>query len=522
MRQINLLDCTLRDGGYINNWHFGIKTIKGILNNLALSNVDYIECGYLSEKKGGTEDDTLFKSFDALYKVIPEMTHRQQYAAMIDFGQYDIDNVPENNGKGLILRICFHKEDADSALDYCKKLMNKGYTVFVQPMAAINYSDAEFLELIRKVNELGPKCFYIVDSFGVIEIDDFQRLLFLADHNLNENIILGYHAHNNLQQAYGNAKYMVEQPLSHDVMLDASVYGMGRGAGNLNMELFASHLNKNYGKAYNIDAFLEIMDEYLQPIFATHFWGYSLPFYLSAKYNCHPNYAGYYSEKNTLSNKSMRELLASISPSDKNRFTPEIGEKYYREYQERLVDDKATLGEIADYVNGRDVLILAPGRSISEKRNVVEDYINDNAPVIFAINVYPEGYKPHFLFCANEKRLNSLGELGSCKLIVSSNIKNAPDAMKINYSSYLSEKPEIVDNPTLMVINMLNAAGINKVAIAGFDGYSADSNENYFSEGLALGSSVELKLKRNLLIKEEIQKIRERMDLEFVTDSRYI
>ena len=94
---------------------------------------------------------------------------------------------------------------------------------------------------------------------------------------------------------------MAEQ-LSHDIVLDASVYGMGRGAGNLNMELFASYLNKNYGSHYNIDEFLDIMDEYLKPIFAEHYWGYSLPFYLSARYNCHPNYAGYFADKNTLGN----------------------------------------------------------------------------------------------------------------------------------------------------------------------------------------------------------------------------
>ena len=255
MNKINLLDCTLRDGGYINNWQFGFATIRSILEKLVISGVEYVECGYLSEKKGGYQNSTQYLNFDAIRHILPQGNGKQQFAVMIDYGQCDSSHIPQAVPDSPIIRVCFHKKDKDGALDFCRQLMAKGYTVFVQPMASLNYTDVEFVDIIQKVNELSPACFYIVDSFGVIEIEDFQRILFLADHNLKDGILLGYHAHNNLQQAYGNAKYMVEERLTHDIMLDASVYGMGRGAGNLNMELFASYLNRNYDKSYTIDAF---------------------------------------------------------------------------------------------------------------------------------------------------------------------------------------------------------------------------------------------------------------------------
>ena len=521
MNKINLLDCTLRDGGYINNWEFGFTTIKSILEKLVLSGVEYVECGYLSEKKGGNENFTQYKNFDSIRHVMPQKDENQKFAVMIDYGQYEITHIPQAEINSPIIRVCFHKKDKDGALAFCKQLMDKGYTVFVQPMASLNYTDVEFVDIIQKVNEFSPACFYIVDSFGVIEIEDFQRILFIADHNLKDDIILGYHAHNNLQQAYGNAKYMVEQRLIHDIMLDASVYGMGRGAGNLNMELFASYLNKNYDKSYNIDAFLDIMDEYLKPIFVEHYWGYSLPFYLSAQYNCHPNYAGYFADKNTLSNKSVKQLLASLPADVKIHYSADLAEEYYQTFQKKYIDDSKVLSQLKEEIGNRKLLILAPGRTLMEQERIIKEYIKDNSPIIIAINTVPEAYDCDYQYCANEKRLKELKTPNGCKLIVSSNIPEEIDAVRINYASYLGTEDLVADNPTLMVMRMLADIGVKEVALAGFDGYSASAEDNYYDPKLALGTSISIKMKKNALIKNELKVLGSRLNISFVTPSKY-
>lgn len=524
MNQISLLDCTLRDGGYVNNWHFGYATICNILSKLVASNVEYIECGYLSQVKGGSADDTQFADFDAIERVLPEKHAGGRYAVMINFGEYDIETIPTARENAPIIRVCFHKKKLKEALDYCKQLKDKGYTVFVQPMASLNYTDSEFLNLIGSTNEVHPDGFYIVDSFGVMEMRDFQRLIAVADHNLESNIILGYHSHNNLQQAYGNAKFFVEQNLQHDLILDASVYGMGRGAGNLNMELFASYLNKNYGKNYNIDAFLDIMDEYLKPIFSEHFWGYSLPFYLSAQYNCHPNYADYYSDKNTLSNKSMRQLLASLPQEVKNTYSEERAEAYYQTFQKRYIDDRDALMILKQAFSGREVLILAPGKSLQDKRKRVENYITVHQPVIIGVNVVPVGYACDYMICTNEKRLNKLSLPEGCRLILSSNIADRnykAGTVIINYSSYLQEESLIADNPTLMLLQMLADMGIKKVAVAGFDGYSPRAQDNYFDASLSMGTSISSKLQKNSLIRNRVAVLGKLLEIEFVTESLY-
>ena len=179
------------------------------------------------------------------------------------------------------------------------------------------YSDGEFIAGLEKFRVLHPYGITIVDTFGMIKRKAFTRLVMLADNNLDEDVVLCYHAHNNLQQAFENAQTMVEMNLRRDISIDACVFGMGRGAGNLNLELFAGFMNDNYGTNYQIAPMLEIMDEYLESFYHDKFWGYSLPLYLSASFACHPNYAIFLAGKQTLSARALREILQSISEEDK-------------------------------------------------------------------------------------------------------------------------------------------------------------------------------------------------------------
>ena len=522
MNNVNLLDCTLRDGGYVNNWHFGNQSIKNIVKKLFVSNVDYIECGYLTDKINTTIEDTQFNSIESVKKILPDSTSVGNYAIMINYGDYQIDKIPVADEFSPIIRVCFHKTHADKALLYCERLIKYGYRVFVQPMASLSYSDIEFIELINRVNEINPQCFYIVDSFGVMEDNDFNRLILVADNNLKSSILLGYHSHNNLQQAYENAKMFVSKNLKHDIVIDASVYGMGRGAGNLNMELFASYLNNNYGKKYNTDAFLDIMDNYLKPVFNDHFWGYSLPYYLSAQYNCHPNYASYFADKNTLSNKSMKQLLSSLPIEVKSSYSIEKAEKFYLDFQRRYVDDNAVLQKLKLVLEQRNVLLLAPGKSILTKNDSIKAFIKENNPVIISINVNLNDFDCDYVFCANEKRIQNLTLDNDCKLILTSNIEQDKyEELKVNYASYLVDNKLIADNPTIMLINILMEIGKEKVYIAGFDGYSPISSENYFSDQLSMGTSITTKMQKNVLIKSEILEMRKNIDIVFVTPSLY-
>lgn len=290
MGNIYLLDCTLRDGGYINNWNFGEDTIKGIVTLLERSNVDIIELGFLRPGDYG-KNQSLFSDISEVERVVEKKKRGTEYVVMVDMNNpVPLESIPENCGNKVDgIRVIFKKNCIEQGYEYCIGIKERGYKVSVNPVSTDSYGDKEYVELIERFSQLKPDAIAIVDTFGSMKRRDFLRYVELADHNMPQEIMLGYHAHNNLQQAFGNAEALINMHIKRDIIVDACVFGMGRGAGNLNLELFAEYLNVNVGAHYQIQPILEIMDNYLQNIYSSGFWGYSLPLYISASLNCHPN-----------------------------------------------------------------------------------------------------------------------------------------------------------------------------------------------------------------------------------------
>lgn len=522
MGKIYLLDCTLRDGGYINDWQFGEEAIKGIGRKIAQSGIEMFEVGFIKGNKY-SKDRSVFPDLDCIKPFITPKDPSLMYVGMLDMSApVPIDKLSPYDGEGLdALRVIFKKSKLEEAIEYCKGIQKLGYKLFVQFVGTDNYSDTEFVNAIEKFNTLDPFAVSVVDSFGLIKRKHFLRLVYLADHNLKDSIILGYHAHNNLQQAFGNAEALVEMNLKRDICVDVSVFGMGRGAGNLNAELFAEYLNENYNTCYRIEPILEIMDEYLQEIYNTKFWGYSWPLYLSATLGCHPNYAIYLAEKDSLTVKSFNELLKSISDDKKASFSKENAEQYYYEYQKNFIDDKESLDKLAEELKNSNILILAPGKSIREDEEKIQKYISEKNPIIISVNFISDHYKTDYVFSSNIRRYVKIENQSDIKKIITSNVKEAEVFdYKLNFASYSSEYPDIVDNSGVMLLHVLLALDTKEVTIAGMDGYTDNLRSNYFDSGLDYDFSNEAE-KRNYYISKEMEKINKKMKLNFITDSLY-
>ena len=141
-------------------------------------------------------------------------------------------------------------------------------------MITLRYKDSELIEFIEMVNnELSEASgFYIVDSFGEMRPNDMKYLLSLVDHNLSPDMTIGFHSHNNLQMSYSNAVAMLQYPTNRNLMLDSSIMGMGKGAGNLNTELVLEHLNLFYGKKYKVGPLLEVIDKVINQLHSENYW----------------------------------------------------------------------------------------------------------------------------------------------------------------------------------------------------------------------------------------------------------
>lgn len=522
MRKVYLLDCTLRDGGYINNWRFGNETIKGFSKKIAQTGIEIYEVGFI---KGDAYDPekSLFPDVESFKDVISPKSKKMMYVGMLDMSApIPIDRIVPYDGTSIDgIRVIFKKGKIEEAYKYCERIIELGYKLFVNFVGTDLYSDQEFIEGIQKFNPLHPFAMSIVDSFGLIKRKHFLRLVYLADNNMEPGIILAYHAHNNLQQAFGNAEALVEMNLKRDLCIDACVFGMGRGAGNLNLELFAEYMNENYDTQYRIEPMLEIMDEYLNDIYRTKSWGYSLPLYLSASTRCHPNYSIYLAEKDSLSVKAFNELLRGIPENDKAKFSKEKAEEFYRSFQENYIDDGAAIDELSKKMFGKRVLLLAPGSSISDHSDSIKKLIESGEVTVWAVNFMGGAFRPDYIFSSNMRRYRRIQGKTEAVCITTSNMKECSSTdYVVNFSSYALERPEVIDNSGLMALRLLSRLGVEEVFLAGMDGYSLHSSGDYYDQALAYDFSQNAE-RRNNLIAEEIEAVQRKMKVTFVTPSHY-
>lgn len=519
---IKILDCTLRDGGYVNSWDFGQKIAKKMLLSLDKSGIEYTEIGFLQDIEYNPEK-TLFNEISLINNIIPDnQIIKTKIVAMIVYGKFNEKKLifKKDNIKLDAIRVTFKKHEINTVFNYLKKIKECGYKLFVNPTNIESYSDKELLNILEKVNKLQPHGFSIVDTNGVLKGKDIIRLTYLIDNNLNSDIALCFHSHNNLQLSFSNAQCLMEICNNRELIIDSTVFGMGRGAGNLCTELITQYINDNYNGHYNIVPILKIIDEQINPIFAKTPWGYSVPYYLAATNHCHPNYAKYLVDKQTVPVEIINELLKSIPDNKKSVFDANLIKQIYLDNFSKNIDDSAVLEALKQKLKDRTILILAPGKSLSKEQDKIDNFINLNKPYILSLNFIPENFKIDVAFISNMKRFSSLNDYDK-PMLVTSNIENIPDkANVLNYSSYLNNS-KMYDNAALMCLKMLFNVGVKEVSIAGLDGFSNVQTENYVSSELINNARENEFDERNEIMSKELKELSKDITLNFITETNY-
>ena len=526
--EIKVLDCTLRDGGYVNNWEFSQGTTKAIINSLIDSGTDIIECGFISDSKGVDIDSTQFKSLSQVNKLLESLNRNlinSRFCVMVNKGEINIDDLPPfKPGTDVVrgIRYAFHKKDWRDALEDVQLMVDKGYEVYVQAMVTLSYSDSELIEMIKEINDIEVYAAYIVDSFGAMYGDDFRRLHYLFEHNLNKQIRLGYHSHNNLQLAYSNAIDFIQiRSNEREIILDSSIHGMGRGAGNLTTELVADYLNKRFQSTYSITPLLVAIDQHLEAEYRENYWGYSIAHFLSASFGCHPNYSSYLVDTKTLSIVDMQNILGKLNSDEKVNYNVQRIQELYLEYK-----SIATISETIEssLFEGKKVLILASGSSVEREAIKIHKIIKHENPIIIAVNHFPSEYSPDYCFFTNTKRVEQITEdLSSTKILITTNIKE--DSFQkiagiVDYHSLVVMTSNRNDNVTILLLNLLIKQEVGKVFLAGVDGYLSDK-KNY------VGSEYDWNLEKKVLdeinnkIEHSLNEIRTKLDIEFITQSLF-
>lgn len=532
MNSLKILDCTLRDGGFVNEWEFGKSTIVNIYDRLDCAGINIIELGYLRDYVTYNENNTQFscvKDIDNIIKHKP--VKAEMLVSIIDFGCCSLDRIcPRSESVIDGIRVTFKKNQLDEAAEFCKQIAEKGYNVFMQPVSITDYSDKDVIRLVEKANEVHPYALYIVDTYGFMHKHDLMRYWLLMNSTLAEDVCIGYHAHNNFQLAYSNAIELMEINTNRTVIIDSSAFGMGKGAGNANTELIALYLNENFSHNYDISQILEIIDTYIEKEREQHYWGYSLLYYLAASNDCHHNYVRYLIKKKTLSVKSINELLSLISPERKTKFDQDYIEELYQEYQNRNSSSAADLEALRSVLSGKVVLAVGPGKSVGEQREEIDRFILQNKPVTVSVNhISPIG-KTDYIFISNVKRYEQVsaetnGDPIGSKVILTSNITPAQLCADhiVDFSQLVTNDNGMnYDNSMLMLIKLLCQMNVKSIALAGFDGYQQGSG-NYYKSDLEFSNSnySDNCDEKNRSVAEMLSQLRQHIEIEFITESKY-
>lgn len=320
---VQITDCTIRDGGYLLNKNSDPEFVKGVMTGLAEAGIDFVETGFLqSEVKGET---IVYRNSVGARRYLPEGKdrYRTQFLGFCDNSRYSIENLDDYDGKSFKwLRISFAKHEAEEALKFCSDAQAKGYQVQFNPMDAVSYTDEEREELIKKINLIKPGSMSIVDTFGAMYLDDLIHIFKQIDSLLDRDIKIGLHSHDNLGLSCALAEMMITlaKESGRDIIVDGSLFGMGRGAGNAPTELLASFLNEKYETTYNVSVLLEVIDKYITPLRKAVHWGYDLPMFICGTKHAHVDNVYYFQKNTNCSARDMYAVIDSMTPSQRTRY----------------------------------------------------------------------------------------------------------------------------------------------------------------------------------------------------------
>lgn len=281
---IKVLDCTLRDGAYIVNSSFGDKNIKEIITALNNAKIDIIECGWLRDATH-KKDSVIFAEPNETKEYIN--LKNSKYALMFDYGKYDINKLNNNNGLIDIIRIAFYKKNIDEISFLAEKAKSKGYQVFLQPSNIKEYSYSEIEKLCKRANFVGVDAVYIVDSFGSLFPEDLDNIIPVFDETVNPNIEIGFHSHNNLQLSLALSIKFINS-LKRNIIIDSSLSGIGRCAGNTKTEILLEYLNRFYKTNYNQEFIWKTLEKNITPLYKKFSWEYTPQKGLLGIKNLHP------------------------------------------------------------------------------------------------------------------------------------------------------------------------------------------------------------------------------------------
>ncbi len=310
--EIKVLDCTIRDGGLINNHNFDHRFVREVYKALSAAGVDYMEVGYKNSRKLFSSSEYgswKFCDDNDIQKIIEGVESRTKISVMVDVGRVDLEDVkPADNSPVDMIRVAAYVKDIDKAICMVNHFVDKGYETTINIMAISRDQGTELNEALHQIEaESKIKALYIVDSFGALYQESVEHLIKLAK-NIIKKAEVGFHGHNHQQLAFSNT---IEAIIHNANYLDGTVYGIGRAAGNCPLELLIGFL-KN--PKFDLRPILDLISKEFIPLRKKIEWGYIIPYAISGMMNEHPRAA--MALRKSAKRENYREFYESLVDDD--------------------------------------------------------------------------------------------------------------------------------------------------------------------------------------------------------------
>lgn len=522
---MKLLDCTLRDGGYYNNWDFDIDLINNYLDAMKAAGVDIVEMGFRSIKKNGFvgacgfTTDNFIRSLKIPFGIsIGVMVNGSELVGSIAQEQVLealFPDVAENSPVSLV-RVACHVHEFEHALPAANWLKARGYQVGFNLMQVAGLDEYGMKALACKAVQYELDVLYFADSTGSMSPD--QVALIHQWIGSEWKGAIGIHTHDNLGMALSNTLRALDGGVT---WVDSTVTGMGRGPGNARTEELAIEVADRRGALINIVPLMCLIKKYFKPMKNIYGWGTNTYYYLAGKYGIHPSYIqemlndSRYEEEDIL---AVIQNLRKVGGEKFNFKKLDAARHFY-------VGKPAGSWKPSQYFSGREVLLLGSGPGVARYRSALEDFIREKNPIVLALNLQsaidPDLIDLHVachplrLFADYQTHIKLSQPLITPYSMLEDEVKKKLDGKEvfdfgINVKSGVFEFSEhhcTVPVPLVIAyaLAVLTSGKAKKIMMAGFDGYDAGDPR-----------AEEMK---NLL--EKYQEFPEKLELIAITPTRY-
>jgi len=494
---MRLLDCTLRDGGYYNNWDFAYDTVCSYLKAVSKAGVDIVEIGFRNFPQDDFSGPYAYASDDVIAEL--PLPDGLKIAVMIDASTilaYDqgvsrgIDRLfsPAADSPVDIVRVAAHFRDIARCQSILEKLSSLGYELCLNIMQSGSRSDRELSEAGKLVQGWNlVSVLYFADSLGNMDENNITRVI----HSLRQEWrgLMGVHAHNNKGQAVRNTLLAID--LGIDIA-DSTMLGMGRGAGNAQTEILLMEMASRGKGNYLAKELFHLVLDHFEPLRQSYGWGPSMLYHYAADHDIHPTYIQELVSDCRYDNDDLINTLTHVSGMDSNSFNRPLLETARAGGNEKL---KLSGGwDATEFCKGNDVLILGAGPSLGQHINGIRSFIRKYNPLVISVNIHREidSREVDYFVAAQQTRLtlealkhgeidrplitpmknmtNELSERLKGKVILDYDMAVVPNQIEFHATGCVLPAPLSI----AYALSLASVGAANRVFMVGFDGYGGD------------------------------------------------